>query len=164
MKYLQTLTYIALIVVVNYAFSIVDPIILPNGSAWPPVSLIVGFIFVSRDFAQREIGHGVIIAMLIGGVISYFMASPQIAMASVAAFLVSEFIDWAIYTFTGKTLSQRILLSSIVATPVDSAVFLYMAGFGSPFAVLIQTLSKMVGAVIVWWVIRQRETKQPTTT
>lgn len=163
MKYLQTLTYIALIVVVNYAFSIVDPIILPNGSAWPPVSLIVGFIFVSRDLAQREIGHGVIIAMLIGGVISYFMASPQIAMASVAAFLVSEFIDWAIYTFTGKTLSQRILLSSVVATPVDSAVFLYMAGFGSPFAVLIQTLSKLVGAVIVWWFIRQREIKQANT-
>ena len=157
MKFLQTGIYIALIVAVNWAFSVVDPVILPNGAAWPPVSLIVGFIFVSRDFAQREIGHWVIIAMLAGGAISYFMASPQIAMASVAAFLVAEFIDWAVYTFTGRTLSQRILLSSIVATPVDSAVFLYMAGFGSPFAVLIQTLSKLAGAVIVWWIVRQRE-------
>ena len=36
-------------------------------------------------------------------------------------------------------------------------VFLGMIGFLSPVAVVIQALSKIVGALIVWWGIRRRE-------
>ena len=85
-----TMLYIALIVAVNYAFTQVPPITLPDGTVWPPVALIVGFVFVVRDFAQREIGHWVLLAMLIGAVLSYFMADPFVAVASAAAFAVSE--------------------------------------------------------------------------
>ena len=158
MRYLNTALYIASIVLVNWAFIVVPPVPIPGGALWPPVALLVGFIFVIRDFAQREIGHCVLVAMGVGVVLSYFMASPEVAMASATAFLISELVDWAVYSFTGRPLSQRVLWSSLVATPIDSAVFLAMVGFFSIVGVLAMTLSKLVGALIVWWLIRRRET------
>ena len=93
MKFLSTALYIALIFLVNYAFSVVPPVELPGGTMWPPVALLVGFVFVVRDFAQREIGHYVLLAMGVGVVLSYFMADPFIAIASATAFLISELVD-----------------------------------------------------------------------
>ena len=155
--YKSTLLYIALIVAVNYGFSVVPLVKLPDGPMWPPMSLVVGFIFVLRDFAQREIGHKVLLAMLTGAALSYVMASPYVAIASAAAFLVSELVDWLIYSVTKRPLSQRILYSSLLATPFDSAVFLFGIGAFSWAGVLAMTASKLIGAAIVWWLIRRRE-------
>jgi queuosine precursor transporter len=156
MKFKYSIVYIMLIVFVNWLFTVVPLIDLPTGEKWPPASLIVGLIFVARDFAQREIGHRVIVAMLIAGVMSYYLADPFVAAASVTAFLISEFADWAIYSFTGKPFAQRVLLSSVIATPIDSAVFLYMLGHLGAMGVTLMTLSKLVGALIVWAMIRNR--------
>lgn len=153
----STLFYVALIVAVNYGFAAVPPLTLPDGTLWPPMSLAVGFIFVLRDFAQREIGHKVLIAMLLGAALSYVMATPHVALASAAAFLVSEAVDWLVYTVTKRPLSQRILYSSLLGTPVDSAVFLFGIGFFSWTGVILMTLSKLVGALVVWWLLRRRE-------
>lgn len=151
------LLYIVTVVLVNYAFDIVPLLPLPGGELWSPVSLIVGFIFVIRDYAQREVGHYVLPAMLIGGLISWLMASPAIALASVCAFLTGEVLDWAVYTFTGRPFSQRVLLSSALSTPVDSAVFLSMVGLFSVSSVIMMTVSKMLGAVFVFYLARRRE-------
>ena len=121
--------YIALIVAVNYAFTQVPPITLLDGTVWPPVALIVGFVFVVRDFAQREVGHRVLLAMLAGAGLSYYMADPFVAVASAAAFAVSELVDWAVYSFTGRPLSQRILYSSALRGTHRFSVFL--GGMGS---------------------------------
>lgn len=142
--------YIAGIVACNWLFGMLPLVPLGDFGAWPPASLVVGLGFVLRDYAQREVGHRVIFAMLIGAALSYFMASPFVAAASLAAFLASEAIDWAIYTYSGKSFAERILLSSALSTPVDSAVFLYLIGHFSWFAVVLMTLSKMLGAAVVW--------------
>jgi uncharacterized PurR-regulated membrane protein YhhQ (DUF165 family) len=157
MRYKFTVLYVALIVAVNYAFIVVPLVKLPDGTMWPPVSLLVGFVFVARDFAQREIGHKVLLAMLVGVAISYFMANPFVATASAAAFLISELVDWAVFTYTKRPLSQRILFSSLLGAPVDSAIFLGLLGLLSPVGVAAMTASKLVGAFIVWWMIRRRE-------
>lgn len=151
-----TALYIALIVLVNYAFSVLPMVQLPGGAMLPVATFLVGVIFVARDFAQREIGHWVIAAMLFAGALSYYLADPYVAIASVCAFLVSEFADWAVYSFTGKPLHQRILYSSAVGTPLDSAVFLYGIGHFSIVGVLAMTAAKMVAALVVWWMIRKR--------
>ena len=148
--------YIFSIVAVNYAFTVVPLIALPDGTLWPPVSLAVGLVFVLRDFAQRQIGHWVLAAMLTGGAISYVMADPYVAVASVAAFLISEAIDWLVYTATGRSFARRVLVSSAVSTPVDSAVFLLLIGQLSPVGVLAMTLSKMIAAVAVAAMVRRR--------
>ena len=157
MHYKFTALYISLIVAVNYAFSVVPLVELPDGTMWPPVALAVGFIFVVRDFAQREIGHKVLLAMLVGLVISYFMADPFVATASAAAFLVSDLVEWAVYSFTTGPLALRILCSGLLGAPVDSAVFLGILGLLSPVGIAAMTLSKLLGAFLVWWMIRKRE-------
>lgn len=152
-----TAAYVLLIVVVNYGFTVVPLVPTPWGDMFPPMSLAVGLIFVARDFAQRESGHWVIGAMLLGGLISYFMASPYVAIASVTAFLVSETADWIVYTWTRRPFAQRVLISSVISTPVDSAVFLYMIGHFGWSAVALMTASKMLGALLVYATIRRRE-------
>ena len=150
---MYTAIYIALIVAVNYGFSVV-PLVPIFGEMFPPTSLVVGLIFVARDFAQREIGHKVIIAMLFAAALSYVMADPFVAVASLAAFAFSEGADWAVYSFTKKPFKQRVLLSSVLATPIDSAIFLVMIGHFSFTGAALMTVSKMIGAVIVWKLIR----------
>lgn len=158
MRSMQSLfTYIALIVGVNWAFAIVPPLELPGGDLWSPVALIVGFVFVVRDFAQRSVGHNVLWAMIIGIAISWWMASPQLAFASAAAFAVGELADWSLYTYTKKPFSQRILISSLLGAPLDSIVFLVLIGMASPFGVIIMSISKLAGSIMVFYLVRKRE-------
>ena len=110
MKYLNSVAYVLLIVLVNWLFTVVPLVELPGGTMWPPVSLLVGFVFVARDFAQREVGHWVLALMAVGVVLSYFMASPQVAFASATAFLISELLDWAVYTYQTSVVGAHPLL------------------------------------------------------
>lgn len=152
-----TAAYIASIALVNYLFTVLPLYTLPSGDKWSLGSVIVGLVFVARDFAQREIGHHVWIAMLIGAILSYQMADPFVAAASLMAFAVSECVDWAVYSWTKRPLAQRIVLSSLISTPVDSAVFLQVIGHLSVTGLVIMVLSKMVAAIVVCELIRRRE-------
>ena len=149
--------YILLILIINVAFAYTPLIPLPGGELWPPMSLAVGFVFVIRDYAQRRVGHHVLWAMLFGCALSWFLATPELALASAAAFAVGELADWAVFTFTGKPFSQRILLSSILGTPLDSLVFLALLGLATPLAMITMTASKLFGALIVYFLVRRRE-------
>ena len=82
MNYKFTIAYIVSIVAVNIGFVYIPPVPL-LGEMFPPMSLIVGLIFIARDFAQREIGHKVLGAMAVGAILSYLMADPFVAIASV---------------------------------------------------------------------------------
>jgi uncharacterized PurR-regulated membrane protein YhhQ (DUF165 family) len=118
------------------------------------MSIAVGAVFVLRDFAQREAGHWVIGAMLLGALLSWAMADAFVALASLSAFAVSEGAEWAIYTWTRRPFAQRIWISTLCATPIDSAVFLAMIGHLSAEGVIAMTASKMAGAFIVWRMVR----------
>jgi hypothetical protein len=148
--------YILSIAAVNYGFEQVPLLPTPWGDMWPPMSLAVGFVFVLRDFAQREVGHGVLLAVLAGAVLSWLMASPYVAIASATAFLISEVADWGVYTWTRRPLHERILWSSAFGTPIDSAVFLLLIGHFSWSGVALMTASKMLGAAVVAWSIQRR--------
>lgn len=145
------LLYLISMVAVNVGF-----IYIPLYHGWPPVSIAVGLVFVLRDFAQREIGHKVILLMLLGAILSYWMASPAVAFASCAAYIVGETVEWAVYTWTKRPFKDRMLISCLFGTPLDSAVFLALIGFFSWTGVLLMTLSKMLGAVIVYTLLQRR--------
>lgn len=144
------IAYIASIVVVNWAFSVVPMLPLPGGEMFPPVALLVGGVFVLRDLAQRAVGHRVLGAMAAGAALSFLLADPYVAAASATAFVVSEILDWATYTLTRRPLADRILISSIVSTPADTAVFLLMIGAFGWAGFTAMVLSKMLGAAVVW--------------
>ena len=153
-----TAIYIGAVVIINWLFLVI-PMVPMFGTMIPPVMLVVGFVFVFRDFAQREIGHWVIMAMLVAGALSYWTSAPFVAFASLTAFLISEAVDWAVYTFTQKPLSQRILYSSAVAVPIDTIVFLQLVDHFDWIAVAIVSVAKMVGAACFWLILRRRETQ-----
>lgn len=154
-QYKYSIAYILSIFLVNIGFVHV-PLIPFFDTMYPPMSIAVGLVFILRDFAQKEIGHKVIIAMLIGAFLSYLMADPYVALASLVAFMVSETVDWSVYTLTKKPLNQRIFISSLISTPIDSGLFLYMIGHFSLLATATMFASKMIGAFIIWYLLREK--------
>ena len=154
--------YVASIVVVNWLFAptqLVEGVTQWTTASWGTfylANLVVGFVFVLRDYAQREIGHKVLLATLVAGLVTYAMVDAGIAVASITAFILSELADWAIYSFWKKPLQQRILVSSLVAVPLDTFAFQHLAGYLTPAAFTTEVLSKAVGVAIVWYLLRMR--------
>lgn len=148
--YKATIAYIVLIIVINSIFSYI-PEVTVLGQSFNPGDITVGAIYIFRDFSQREIKHYVLVAMLIGGVLSYIFSVPAVALASLYAFFTGEFIDWLIFTLTKKPLSQRLLLSALCSCPIDSIVFLALIGHLHILDFLIITLAKFAGVLGVWW-------------
>lgn len=142
--------YVLSIVAVNIGFSYVPMLETPIGML-SPVAFAVGGIFVLRDYVQRSVGHHVLWGVGIGAILSYLLAEPFVAIASVLAFTTSELADWGLYTLTKKPFHQRVLISSALSTPIDTAVFLLwidqmnMGTFGLMIA------SKMIAAIIIWY-------------
>jgi len=151
----STITYIAFIILINSAYSYF-PYATIAGAPFSMGDMVVGMIYIFRDFAQREIKHYVIFAMLFGAAVSYFFADKTMAIASVAAFSVAETIDWAIFTFTKKPLSQRLFWSAAISAPIDSIIFLSIYGPLNAEGVLVLCLSKTLGVVLVWLIWRRR--------
>ncbi|MGJ8563493.1 MAG: hypothetical protein ACSHXY_08065 [Alphaproteobacteria bacterium] len=169
-----TLIYILIIPFVNWSFTWAPMWELLPGWAFNPVTIITGLVLVARDFAQREVGHEVLIAMVIALALTALFAGKELAYASGLAFLISEMVDWAMYTFTKYRLSTRVVLSSAIAAPLDTSIFLMGAEklreaqiaaselqvmapqFTLP-NVTMSIIGKMFGALVIWWFLKQRE-------
>jgi len=154
-----TATYILAIVLVNWLFVVVPPLETPFGTLYL-ATLVVGAVFVLRDYAQREVGHRVLLATLAAGILTWYMTSPALALASLTAFFISEMADWAVYSFTGRPLQSRILISSLISVPLDSVAFLYLSGYLTPVSFTTETLSKAVGVLIVWLLLKARDDRR----
>lgn len=153
--------YVLLIPLVNWSFANVPTYQVWTGT-WNPMVIPTGLILVVRDFAQREVGHAILLPLCIGILISFMMAPPEIALASAIAFGISESIDWLIFTITKKPLSKRVIISCLASAPVDSTVFLLGANVAIPglfsWVTLVgSVLSKLLGAYVVYLILRRRE-------
>jgi uncharacterized PurR-regulated membrane protein YhhQ (DUF165 family) len=155
-KYIATISYIAMVVTLNTLF-VVLPGVSAFGQSFSPADILVGCIFLVRDFAQREIRHWIILAMVVATGISYLLADPTIALASAGGFMVGELIDWSLFTLTQKPLSQRLLISAIASSPFDSLVFLYLAHHLHWFEWGLMTAFKFLGVFILWWFWRRKQ-------
>ncbi len=155
--------YVAAIVAVNWMFTAIAPWPTPMGDLYL-ANVVVGFIFVLRDYAQREVGHYILFFTAVAGVLTWFMVDPAIAIASITAFILSETADWGVYSFLRRPLSQRILVSSMIAIPLDTLAFQYLAGYLTPAAFATEIVSKALGVMIVWYVLRARDRKLRITT
>jgi uncharacterized PurR-regulated membrane protein YhhQ (DUF165 family) len=157
--YFNTLVYIALILIINICFSYLPGFKFSHGNFVSIADLLIGFIYIARDFSQREIGHYVLLAMGIGSILSYLLASPVIAQASVLAFIIAEAVDWGIFTLTKWPLSKRILWSASLSAPVDTFVFLKVAHLLNPVEFSMMILAKWLGVLLLWILWRYRNQK-----
>lgn len=142
-----TTLYILSAVLVNAMFLMVPPVRV-MGLVFPIGSLVVGGAFILRDYAQTEIGHRVVLATLLGTGITALM-SPGLALASGTAFLVSELADWLVFSRWPGSFKSRVVASSLIGAPLDSSLFMSLAGFFSWPGVLLMTVSKLVALAFV---------------
>ncbi len=150
-KWFTVLFYLSSILLANWLvnkFGIVawGPLVFPAGA------IAIGLTFSARDYVQKYYGKwGCWFWMGCACIITY-LVNPQLALASVAAFSISELIDWAIFTFTKLSFKKRIILSNLFSTPADSILFVTIAfGFGWP-AIIGQTIVKFASSALVLFI------------
>lgn len=89
-----------------------------------------GLAFAVRDHLQQTGGTRWVLSTVVAGAVLSATLSPSLALASGAAFLLSELADWAVYTpLRAKGRTRAALASNVVGAFVDTAVFLVIAGF-----------------------------------
>lgn len=117
---------------------------VPNGPCMVPVDfgtfglmapsgvLVVGAALVLRDIVHERLGAWWALgAIVVGAALSATLAPQALVVASVAAFVLAELADFAVYApLRRRNLTVAVLASGVVGAVVDSAVFLWLA-FGS---------------------------------
>ena len=154
-QYKCSLLYMLIIVLFNFAYGSL-PFLYVGYAHISPMDISVGVVFIFRDLAQREIGHKVFVPMIVGAILSFFMAKPSVAMASMLAFSISETTDWSVFTFTGWPLKQRLMYSAAISSPIDTLIFLGYLQQLTWVSFTAMTLSKMAGAATVVFCLRKR--------
>lgn len=119
-------------------------------------SLLVGGVLALRDGAQRSWGHAVLLWMLVGAGLSYWLGNPAVAIASVSAFLISESVDWGVYTTTRRPFAERVWRSVLASSPVDTAVFLHLADLWSWELFAIGAGSKILAGALISLSLQRR--------
>ena len=162
-NYPSTASYIMIIIFLNLAFSYFPKYTL-YGMSFSLANVTAGAVYLVRDFAQREIKNFILIAMVIATFISYLLAEPNIALASLLAFAIGELLDFLIFTFNKVSLSKRLLHSSIVSSPIDTGIFLYLIGQLNTTSFIVMTLSKFIGIGLLWllWYVRNNQNTKST--
>lgn len=133
--------FAATIPAANWLIGNVGTECIPQGPCLVPVGfglsapsgvLMIGAALVLRDAVQEAGGvRAALLAILIGGALSWLVAPPALVVASVAAFMLAEFADLAVYTpLRRRGLALAVMASGAVGAVIDSAVFLWMA-FGN---------------------------------
>jgi uncharacterized PurR-regulated membrane protein YhhQ (DUF165 family) len=153
------LGYIAVIVLANWAISAFGVVPVGFGLIAPAGVYFAGLAFTLRDLVQEQLGRLWTVVAIVAGAAVSALISPQFALASGLAFLLSELADFAVYT----PLRQRhwlaaVTLSNTVGLIVDSALFLSLA-FGSLEFLAGQVVGKLwmtVLAVVLLWLWRRR--------
>lgn len=140
------------------------PCLIPVGFGLmaPSGVLMIGAALVLRDAVHRLLGwQWAIGAIGIGAALSFIFSPAALVMASVAAFILSELADLAVYSpLHRKRLVLAVAASGIVGAAIDSAVFLWLA-FGSLDFIAGQLIGKLwmtVAAIAILSAIRKRVT------
>ena len=96
----------------------------------PAGTFMAAVAFPARDCLQRFGGRWLgVAAILVGALLSWWISSPAIAVASGVTFLCSESLDFAVYTpLQRDRFVLAVVLSGIAGTFLDSWLFLYLAG------------------------------------
>lgn len=148
---IAALGLLASVIVANWATSNFGFVSVGFGLTATAGTFAAGFALALRDATQDALGKSAVIAVIVlGAVVSYVVADPMIALASGAAFLISELCDFGVYTPLRKksSLGDRrwaiaVVASNIVGAIVDTVVFLVIA-FGAA-SVAPAILGQLVG-------------------
>ena len=139
--YLAVAGYAATIPLANYMIGNVGTFCVPEGPCLIPLGfgitapsgvLMVGLALLLRDAVHETLGkYWALGAIGFGAILSFVLADPYIALASLVAFTVSELSDFAVYSkVRERSRELGVLASGVVGSVIDSVLFLWLA-FGS---------------------------------
>jgi queuosine precursor transporter len=166
--------YAATIPAANWMIQNVGTACIPDGPCLIPVGfgltapsgvLMIGAALVLRDAVHRLLGwQWAVGAILFGAMAAATFSPPALVAASVAAFLLSELADFAVYApLARRRLVLAVLASGVVGAIIDSAVFLWLA-FGSLDFIAGQVVGKLmvtVAAAALLYAYRLRTREAP---
>jgi uncharacterized PurR-regulated membrane protein YhhQ (DUF165 family) len=114
------------------------------------------FVLISRNVAQDQIGRRKVLALMALGIgLSYWLASPALALASAVAFGLSELADMGIYTpLRTRGRGRAVAAASTVGAVIDTVAFLWIAGFPIVAALPGQLFVKVGMALIAALILR----------
>lgn len=159
--------FVATVLGANWALLTFGLVPVGFGLVAPAGVYFAGLGFTLRDLLQSEAGTSyrrwVVAAIVIGALLSAGLSGGgRIAFASGAAFLVSELLDFAVYSpLRRHGWLRAVAVSNVVGLVADSAIFLWLA-FGSLAFISGQVVGKVemtVLAVVVlggWRALSQR--------
>ena len=157
-KYVTFILFLLTVPLANFMIGNVGTFCVPDGPCLIPLGfgimapsgvLMIGAALILRDLVHESLGVKWSLAAIgLGAVLSYLLADPFIAIASLVAFAISELSDYAVYVkIREKSKELAMLLSGIVGSTIDSAIFLYLA-FGSLLHIEGQIIGKILFTVI----------------
>jgi hypothetical protein len=135
------------ILVIYFGIISIGPLDVPAGA------VVVGITFTLRDIVQQVYGKFKCWWWMISAALISALFSPTVALASVSAFLISEAIDWLIFSTVKGSARKRSILSNVFGTPLDSLVFVPMV-FGWVWPAIIgQAVVKLVSSLVVVFIV-----------
>jgi queuosine precursor transporter len=144
---LVSIAFLACILAANYVTSTLGMVPVGFGLVATAGTYLAGATFILRDYLQDRAGKAwTLLVIGAGAILSVAVSVPQIALASAAAFALSELADLLVYTPLRKRgYIRAAIASNVVGAFVDTVVFLSIAGF----PVLAALPGQMVGKVLV---------------
>jgi uncharacterized PurR-regulated membrane protein YhhQ (DUF165 family) len=123
--------YVAVIFLANWAIQTFHLVPVGFGLMAPAGVYFAGLAFTLRDLVQDRLGRNWTIGAILSGAVLSYAIEPKFALASGLAFLVSELLDFAVYTpLRKRNWMMAVTLSNLAGLIADSALFLWLA-FGS---------------------------------
>jgi uncharacterized PurR-regulated membrane protein YhhQ (DUF165 family) len=170
MRLIAFLAFAATIPAANWLIGHVGTTCVPQGPCLIPVGfglmapsgvLMIGLALVLRDWLHEMGGWRYAFhAVLLGGLLSFLVSPPALAIASAVAFTLAELADLTVYArLRARGAHVAVLASGIVGAALDSMLFLGIA-FGSIDHWQGTTVGKLwmsaLAAGVLWWLHRRR--------
>lgn len=120
--------------------------ILTWGAFTYPVAFLVNDL-TNRRFGPRAARRVVMVGFLLAMVLSVWLASPRIALASGSAFLMAQLLDVSIFDrLRGSAWWRAPLISTVIGSLLDTAIFFSLA-FAAVFSFLDTGLGREDGSL-----------------
>lgn len=131
----MAVSYVACVVAANVLTEHLGLVPIGFGLLVTAGTFAAGGCLLVRNLGQDALGRGRILALMSAGIgLSWWLASPALAVASAVAFALSEVADMGVYTRLRRS-GRAVALpcAAIVGAVIDSLVFLRLAGFPVTF-------------------------------
>jgi hypothetical protein len=164
---IAVVVYIAAIVAANVLTQRYGLVPVGFGLVATAGTYAAGFALLARDFVHRYAGVWWVLGGIVVGIaLSWWLASPALALASAAAFALAELADLGVYVLVRpRGFITAAGVSNLVSAPLDTVVFLAIAGFPLTWDVIAgQLVCKLIWATVVplaiYWAVSRALLRQ----